>query len=263
VALGALFVRRQRRLADPMIDLRLFRRRLFTAALCVNVIGVFAAFGSFLFITQYLQLVLGMGPLEAGLWLIPAGVIFMAGSFLAPLIVRRFSPRAVLTTGFMVSAAGFSVLTQIDANGEFWVLIVGFVLFCSGLAPMGTLTTDIVMSDVPPERAGVASGMSETSFEFGAALGVAVLGSIVAAVYRAHMSGIELPELSAEAIDNARETLGAAMGLAETLQGEVRALLEASAREAFTRAIHVASFISALLGVVAAIVCARLMRSGP
>jgi MFS transporter, DHA2 family, multidrug resistance protein len=258
--IGTLFARRQKRLPDPMIDLRLFKSPVFTAALCVNIIGIFAAFGSFLFITQFLQLVLGMGPLEAGLWLVPCGIVFMLGSMLAPVIVRRYQPSTVLTCGFTITALGYAVLTQVNASGDLWVLVVGFLLFCAGLAPMGTLTTDLVMSDVPPERAGAASGISETSFEFGAALGVAVLGSIVSAVYRAHMTNAALPEVPPEALTTARETLGAAVEVAKTLEPQAQEAIVSAAREAFTRSMHAASYVSAALGLVAAAVSTRFMR---
>jgi DHA2 family multidrug resistance protein-like MFS transporter len=261
--LGTLFVHRQRRLADPMIDLRLFERPIFSAALCVNIIGIFAAFGSFLFITQYLQSVLGMGPLEAGMWLVPAGVVFMAGSFLAPLLVRRYQPRTVLTCGFLITGVGYAVLTQVSAHSELWVVVLGFLLFCSGIAPMGTLTTDLVMSDVPPERAGAASGISETSFEFGAALGVAVLGSIVGAIYRLHMDGGALNGLAPHASAAARETLGSALAVARSLDGQPRVLIESTARDAFTRGFNTASLVSAVLGLVAALVCFNFMKREP
>jgi len=260
LVLGAAFVRRQQRLSDPMIDLRLFKRPIFSAALFANIVGVFSAFGSFLFVTQHLQLVIGMSPFEAGLWLMPTGLIFMLGAFFAPAIVRRYAPSTVLACGFLVTAIGYGVLTQVDASGDLWVLMVGMLLFCSGLAPMGTLTTDLVMSDVPPERAGAASGVSETSFEFGAALGVAVLGSIVSAVYRRHMNEVEFPGLSVEAIASARETLAAAIAVAETAQGEVQAYVVSTAREAFTRSLHAASYVSAILALAAAFVSARFMR---
>jgi DHA2 family multidrug resistance protein-like MFS transporter len=266
ILLGTLFVRRQRRLEDPMIDLRLFRRPVFSAALCVNIIGIFAAFGSFLFITQYLQLVLGMGPFEAGMWLVPAGVVFVIGSFMAPFLVRRYAPGTVLTCGFLITALGYGVLTQVHADSELWIVVIGYLLFCSGLAPMGTLTTDLVMSDVPPERAGAASGISETSFEFGAALGVAVLGSIVGASYRAHLDAGALETLGAlgtldpQVLATARETLGAALDVAHTLDAGTRETLEITARDAFTRGFNLAAMVSAVLGMVAAFVCFRFMR---
>jgi MFS transporter, DHA2 family, multidrug resistance protein len=262
LVVGALFVRREQRMDDPMIDLRLFNRPIFTAALCVNVLGIFAAFGSFLFLTQYLQLVVGMGPLEAGLWLMPSGLVFMVGGVLAPTIVRRYQPGTVLTCGFLVTSLGYALLTQASATEDLWIVIVGMLVFCSGLAPMGTLTTDLVMSDVPPERAGAASGISETSFEFGAALGVAVLGSIVGAVYRTHMSEAIFPGITPNVIETARETVGAAVEIAQTLESGARELVESAAREAFTRAMRVAAFVSAALGLLAAFVCAQYMRKG-
>ncbi|MGH8178334.1 MAG: hypothetical protein ACREV5_18915 [Steroidobacter sp.] len=86
--------------------------------------------------------------------------MFVAGSLLAPLIVRRFEPRTVLAGGFLVTAVGYGVLAQVSVVGELWIVLTGFMLFCAGLAPMGTLTTDIVMSAAPPEKAGAASGVS-------------------------------------------------------------------------------------------------------
>jgi DHA2 family multidrug resistance protein-like MFS transporter len=159
----------------------------------------------------------------------------------------------------LVAAIGYGVLTQISPGGPLWILILGFMLFCAGLAPMGALTTDLVMSDVPPERAGAASGISETSFEFGAALGIAVLGSIVGAIYRAQMSAVHLPELSSEVTRAARETLGAAMEIASSIEGEARSVLESAARDAFTHGMHVASLASAALALAAAFVCWRFM----
>jgi MFS transporter, DHA2 family, multidrug resistance protein len=115
-AIGIVFVRRQRTLADPLIDLSLFRSPAFTASLLVNVLGFFVAFGTFLFIAQYLQLVLGMSPLQAGLWTAPSGLAFIAGSMLAPVLARGMPPTRVIACGFAVAAAGFAVLTQIGRS---------------------------------------------------------------------------------------------------------------------------------------------------
>ena len=200
------------------------------------------------------------GTRYADLWLLPSGFIFLAGSVLAPVIVRRYEPHQVLTCGFLITACGYGVLTQLSATGDLWILVTGFVLFCAGLAPMGTLTTDLVMSDVPPERAGAASGISETSFEFGAALGVAVLGSIISAVYRVHMSSDALSHIAPDIVERARETLGAAIEVAQPLAADARTTIETTARDAFARAVRVASFVSAILGITAALVCVVFMK---
>ena len=120
LAVAALFVRRQQRLDDPLIDLRLFRSPAFSASLAVNILGFFVAFGTFLFIAQYLQLVLGMGPFEAGLWTAPSAAGFIVGSQLAPVIVRRVRPAYVMAGGLALAAVGFAVLAQVGGQHTDW-----------------------------------------------------------------------------------------------------------------------------------------------
>ncbi len=245
-------------LNDPLIDVGLLRRPAFAAALGINILTIFIAFGSFLFVAQYLQLVAGMGPLEAGLWTAPSGLVFVVGSMLTPVLSRRFRPSTVIAAGLGLAALGFGVLTQIEAENGLAVLMTGLLIFCLGLAPVGTLTTDQVVSLAPPERAGAAAAISETSFEFGGALGIAVLGSIVTAVYQGLMAHAELPE-AAEAA-GARDTLGAAVSAAEKLSGKAGAELLAAAREAYTTAFALTALISAVIAIVAAALAVRLLR---
>jgi DHA2 family multidrug resistance protein-like MFS transporter len=260
LGIGVLFAYRQRRLADPLIDLSLFRTPSFSAALGINILALFTAFGFFLFIAQYLQLVLGMGPLEAGLWSAPAGIAFVAGSMLAPVLVRHFPPERLITGGLIVSASGFVVLTQIGGPHSLGVLMAGMLLFCLGLAPVGTLTTDLVMSSVPPERAGAASAISETSFEFGGALGIAVLGSIMAAAYRGIMSDAVPPEVPAEAAAAARDTLGAAVAVAQELPAAIGDRLVEIARAAFLDAMDITSMLCTAIALAAAVLSMVLHR---
>jgi MFS transporter, DHA2 family, multidrug resistance protein len=165
-AIGIVFVRRQRTLSNPLMDLSLFRSRAFTASLLVLVLGFFVAFGTFLFIAQYLQLVLGMSPLEAGLWTAPSGLAFIAGSMLAPLLARRMPPTRVIACGFAVAAGGFAVLTQIGRSHGPSVVVSAYVIRSLGLAPAFTIATDVIVGLAPPERAGMAASLSETSTEF-------------------------------------------------------------------------------------------------
>ena len=178
LATGAAFVRRQRRLAHPLIDLALFRIPAFRASLITYLLATFAVFGCYVFIAQFLQLVLGLSPLDAGLWTLPFTGAFIVGSLLTPVIVRRFRPASVIATGLAVSAVGFAVLTRVDEASGLAVLVCATVIFSLGLAPVFTLTNDIVIGTAPPERAGAASAISETSSELGGALGIALLGSI-------------------------------------------------------------------------------------
>ncbi|MGH7005055.1 MAG: MFS transporter, partial [Alphaproteobacteria bacterium] len=260
LAVGAVFVRRQRKLADPLIDLRLFRMPAFGAALATNILALFVAFGSFLFIAQYLQLVLGMGPLEAGLWTAPSGLAFVAGSMLTPLIVRRVRPTVVIVFGFALAAIGFGALTQIGGTHGLSALITGFVLFSLGIAPAATLTTDMIVGIAPPERAGAASAISETSFEFGGALGIAVLGSVVTAVYRGVMADAVPPGVPAAVSAAARDTLGGAVAAVGQMPGQSGADLLAAAREAFTQSLELTAAICAAIAVMTAMLVATLLR---
>jgi DHA2 family multidrug resistance protein-like MFS transporter len=258
-ALGFMFVRRQKSLPDPMIDISLFRSRVISAALSINIIALFIAFAVFLFIAQYFQLVLGMGPLEAGLWTAPSGVIFVIGSALAPMLLHRFGPANVMSGGLVLTALGFVFLSQIGMREDLWIVMTGFLLMCLGLAPVGTASTDLVMSAVPPERAGAASGVSETSFEFGGALGIAVLGSIMAASYRSIMEHAPL-ELSRETLDQARHTLGGALAVAEHLTAEQGERLLVVAREAFVRSLRMVCAPGAVLSLLAAAIAFKMLK---
>jgi DHA2 family multidrug resistance protein-like MFS transporter len=261
LSVGVIFFRRERRLAEPLIDVRLFSAPAFSAALATNVLGLFMVLGSFLFITQYLQLVLVMGPLEAGLWMAPSGVVFALGSMAAPILVRNFHPGSVIATGLLLSALGFASLTQIATAESPWMLLGGMLAFCIGLSPIGAITTDLVMGAAPPERAGAASAISETSFEFGGALGIAVLGSLFTFVYgRGMPSAAELSTLPTSAVESARDGLGAAIEVAQTLPSEQGAQLLSTARTAFVYAFEVTSAVSALCALMAAVFAATLLR---
>jgi DHA2 family multidrug resistance protein-like MFS transporter len=261
LAFGAAFLRRQRTLADPLIDLELFRIPAFTTALAVNVLGFSTAFAAFLFIAQYLQSVIGLSPLQAGLWGLPSALSFIAGSMLTPMIVRRFRPASVIAGGMAVSAAGFVLLTQAPgAASPLALLVAGSVVFSIGLTPVVTLTTDLVLGAAPPERAGAAASMSETSSELGGALGIAVLGSVVTAVYRSEVAGTLPAGIASEAAEAARATLGGAVAVARHLPEPLGAALLDAARAAFAQSFALTSGISALIAVVIAFLAAAMLR---
>nr|MBA2254759.1 MFS transporter [Chloroflexota bacterium] len=188
LVVGGLFVRRQRRLADPMIDLALFRIGSFNAALATNFLAIFVAIGYFLFVAQYLQLVLGLAPFEAGLWSLPSAVGFIVGSQAAPRIVRRFRAAPVIAASLAVSSVGLALLTQAGVSGGLTIVVTSSLIISLGLAPVFGLTTELIVGSAPPERAGAASGISETGAELGGALGIAILGSIGVALYRGRVT---------------------------------------------------------------------------
>jgi MFS transporter, DHA2 family, multidrug resistance protein len=265
VVVGVGFVRRQRALADPMIDLGLFRSSAFNAALATNLLGIFIVVGYFLFVAQYLQLVLGLSPLEAGLWSLPSAAGFIIGSNLAPPILRRIRPAYVIGAGLASAAVGLGVLTQVGgAPGADLAILAGASLLVSlGLAPVFTATTDLIVSSAPPERAGAASGISETGAELGGALGIAILGSIGVAVYRAQLADALPAGLPSEAAAAARDTLGGAVGVAAQLPGQAGAALVEAAQEAFVQGMRLTVVLSAAVAVVVAVVATVLLREVP
>ncbi|HEX5690661.1 MAG TPA: MFS transporter, partial [Roseiflexaceae bacterium] len=239
LVVGTLFVRRQRSLADPMIDVRLFRIPAFSAALVTNVLGVFVAFGYFLFVAQYLQLVLGLSPLQAGLWSVPSAFGFIISSNVAPRIMYRFRPAVVIGASLALATIGLALLLWVGETSGLALLVSASVIISLALSPMFNLTTELIVGSVPPERAGAASGISETGAELGGALGIAILGSIGTAVYRTGVSEGLPAGIPPEAAATARDTLGAAVGVAEDLPAQLGDALLQVARAAFVQGLHV------------------------
>jgi DHA2 family multidrug resistance protein-like MFS transporter len=260
LAVGAVFVRRQRRLAEPLIDLRLFRLPAFNAALAANTFGFFVNFGIAVFLAQYLQLVLGLSPFEAGLWTVPYAGAFIVGALVTPLFVRRIRPGFVIAGGLALAGAGFALLTQVDGESALATLVTGSVVFALGLAPVYTLAADLMVGAAPPARAGAAAGVSETSSEFGGALGIAVLGAVGTAVYRAQIDDAVPEGVPPETADAARDTLGAAVAAGEALPGPLALELVDAAREAFTQSLQLVALISAAVAVGAAILAVAQLR---
>ena len=258
--LGVVFVRRQRSLDDPMIDLGLFRNRAFNAALTTNVLGIFIAFGYFLFVAQYLQLVLGLSPLEAGLWSLPSAVGFIVGSQVGPVLLHRYRPAYVIATGLAMAAVALAMLTQLDGSAELRTLVGASVIISLGLAPVFTATTDLIVGSAPPEEAGAASGISETGAELGGALGIAILGSIGTAVYRAQFVDLVPAGVPAGATEAARDTLGAAGAEAERLPADLGAQLLDAAREAFVRGMRASTIVAMVVAVAVAVVALTMLR---
>ncbi|WP_295806025.1 MFS transporter [uncultured Nitratireductor sp.] len=257
MAIGILFMLRQRRLADPLIDISLFAKPAFSASLLVNLMAFFIAFGSFLFIAQFLQLVLGLSPLAAGLWSLPSGIAFIAGSMITPLLAQSIRPPFLMAAGLILAAIGFGLVAWAAQTTDLVAMIIAFTVFSIGLAPVFTLTTDLVVGTVTPERAGAASAIAETCTELGGALGIAVLGSVVTAIYR---TGMAATPQSGPAYEAVRDTLGGALTVAQDLPTESATMLVENARLAFSNGLVVASVVCAVISLVAAFVAAVMLR---
>ena len=234
LAAGVLFLRRQGRLRDPLLDLALFRSPRFSAALAIAVGTAFVMYGAYLLSTGFMQLVAGLSALEAGLWLVPSAVAVAAGSNLAPVLARRIAPGVVVAGGLTLMAAGFAALAQLHTGSPLGLLIGASVVIHLGVGPVATLLTGMVIGAAPPERAGAASALNHTGNELGGALGLGLLGTLATAVYRGETG-----------------TEGAAFGA----PGRI-------VEDAFARAFQVTALASLAL-VAAAIVLAVAVLRGP
>ncbi|HEX5119712.1 MAG TPA: MFS transporter [Pseudonocardiaceae bacterium] len=255
VLVGIGFVSRQRQLADPLLDLRLFSNREFGAALGILMFGAVAIGGVGLLFSQYLQLVHTFSPLTAGLLMIPDTVGLIGGSLLAPVAARRIRPAYVVGVGLLVSAVGFLVLTRVSPGSAVALTVIGVVIATFGVAPSWVLGTDLIVGSVRPEKAGSAAAVSETSSELGISLGVAVLGSVALAVYRGNLAD-HLPAGAAQGDG----TLVGAVGAAGHLRGGSGRALLAAARSAFTSGFAVAAVVVVPILVILAVLSFVLLR---
>ncbi|OKK08924.1 MFS transporter [Streptomyces sp. CB02400] len=261
-AAGVVFALRQWRLADPLLDLRLFADRAFSTALGTMFFNTLLVGATMLFVTEYLQLVEGLTPFRAGLCMLPAMVGSVVGSLLAPVVARRIRPAYVIGTGLLVAAAGLLLLTRADAGPGpgLTAVVTGFALMNTGGGPAVVLGTDLVVGSAPLEKAGSAASMNETSGQFGFALGLATLGSLATAVYRHRIEGAVPDTAPPAAAEAAGDTLAGAVSAAEQLPGQAGAALLSSARDAFTGGMHVAAGVSSVLLTVVAVLVVALLR---
>ncbi|GAF44407.1 MULTISPECIES: MFS transporter [Rhodococcus] len=259
VAFGWVFVRRQQRLDDPLVDLSLFRNRAFTTV--VISMMLVTVIGSLMFFTaQFLQLVAGLTPLQAGFAMLPAALAAIVSFGGAPILAQHIRPVFAISGGMLVAAAGCFLYTLADADGGLVAIIAGLAVMNLGCGPLVTLGTGIVVGSVPSAKAGSAAAMSETSAEFGYAIGLAVVGSLGALVYRTQLS--IAPDVPDDLADGARESLAGAATSAAQLGPDGAALLD-SAREAFTTSVHVVGWVAAAIALLVAVVDAVYFRHLP
>ncbi|MFD5554121.1 MFS transporter [Streptomyces sp. NPDC127068] len=254
--IGTTFVRRQHRLATPLIDLSLFRVPAFAVSVGGMVVVGAVLFSTSLLSSQYLQLVLGFEPLTAGLWQLPTAVAGTAVALWASGLTSRFPPPVLMGTGAACAVLGPVLLTRVDGGPGY--LVAGSVLLFAGLTPFMALGTGLVVGAAPPERAGAASAVSETGAELGGALGIAGLGSVAAAVYGDRLADRLPRELSAHLDGPAAETLPAALEAARQLPPATAAQLVGAAHDAFTQALHVHAFVLMPLLVALAVLTLAL-----
>ncbi len=254
LGLAAIFLRRQRHLADPMLDLTLFRDRAFNISLGSNILNVFVSFGSFILVSQYLQLVLGLSPLQAGALSLPASALAIAGPMLSPLLSQRLGMRLSLAVLLGIAGVGFAVQSLVAGQWAIFSVAIGWALWALGGSAAATLTTGTIISAAPRERAGAVSALAQTGAELGGALGIAVLGSIGTAIYRTMVSAAMPAGASPEFAAAARESVAGALTMAGQLgDPSAAATLVFTAQHALTTAVQVTSVVAAIISLLSAV----------
>jgi MFS transporter, DHA2 family, multidrug resistance protein len=259
---GVWFVVRQLHSAQPLLDVRLFANRTVRGALVVFVLAATGLGGVYFLMTQYLQLVAGLSPIQTGLSILPAALALVVVASVSPILARRIRPGNVIAIGLAVQVVGYLMLTQVGPAG-LPLLIAGFIVLYPAVAPSMALTTDLVVGSVPPEKTGAASGLSTTASDLGISLGVAVVGSVGVAVYRGAMEGA-LPAGLPPGVDEAAAgSINGAVAAAGQLPAELGATLLETARAAFTSGLNVGALIAAVLAAAAAVVAVIQLRHVP
>lgn len=258
---GVAFIRRQSRVASPLIDVSLFRRKAFTGSVLANGFSMFALIAQSLLFAQYFQLVLGWSPLKAGLAGLPGGICAMIGGAVAAPLIGRLGRARVVALGMAVSATGFSLYTLSGAHADYLLLVAGMAPCAIGMGVAMTVTGDTILASVPKDRAGAASAISETATELGGALGMAVLGSILNGVYR---SSVEAPAgTPASARGPVEDSVGSAVEAAASLPADLAGRVISAARGAYVDGMHIALLTSAGLALAAGIAALVLLRDVP
>jgi MFS transporter, DHA2 family, integral membrane protein len=250
VALGSAFVAWEGRTDHPMLPLGLFRDRRFSVASGVITLTFFAMFGFFFLSTLYLQYVLGYSPLEAGLASLPLAAAMIAVAPRSAGWSERYGPGTVMAGGFGLMALALGVFTQVTTATPYPITAAGFALLGAGLATTAAPATGMLMSAVPLDKAGVGSAVNDTTREFGGALGIAVLGTLVGSAYRSRFH--PAPNMPDETAEAASESIGAAWSLAPDAPGGEATLAQAQSAfvDAFNLTIGVALAVAAAAGAL-------------
>lgn len=253
---GMAFVRRQHTLPNPLLDVRLFSNATFTAALSILLVGLVGVGGAMLLVTRYLQLVVELPPVSAGLWMGPPALMMLVAGITAPLLARRNRPGFVMAGSLGLAAVGYMLLALLAWLPSVALVIAGYALVYLGLGTIAALGTDLVVASAPPEKAGSAAAMSETVQELGIAVGVATLGSLTTAIYRQQIIA-EIPDSLPQSVSAAvADSLAATFSVLGRLPGD----LLAQSKEAFLSGLSVSVLVAGLATVILAAVSAVMLR---
>jgi EmrB/QacA subfamily drug resistance transporter len=243
----------------PLLDVRFFAERGFVVPTLASAVVMFNAAGVLFVLSQLLQSVHGYTPLQAGVRLLPMAGVLVAGSVLSARVSGRIGARQMIVLGLVLQGAGGMVLGLPGADAPYWPLLAGMLLYGIGQSMAFSPAVGLVMAAVPKERAGVASGTNNTARQSGAALGVAVTGSILASVYKADLHNRIAPlALPAGTAHQAEHSVGSAFKVAASLTGTSGDLVTHAARQAFVAGAARGLTVNAAICVAAAVLFALL-----
>lgn len=240
------FVRWERHVRHPMLDPAFFGNRLFTLGAVTITLVFFGMVGMFFVLTQYFQFAQGHTPLDAGFRNVPLAATMIILAPRCPAIAQRVGARATISGGLLLTGAGLGIMAALTPASPYWLMVIALVTTATGLALFMPPSTHIVVTSLPKHKAGVGSAVNDTTREVGAAIGIAVLGTLLTVGYRngMHSQVSGLPEPAAEA---ASDSIGAALRVAGDLPAERAAALTESAVDAFNRGMTLAMGVSAAL----------------
>jgi DHA2 family multidrug resistance protein-like MFS transporter len=261
--LAVVFVVRQRKLANPLMDLALFGNRTFSAALVVSLFGSMLQAGTFFLIVQDVQSVEGLSPLDSGLFLAPATLVLITAIMVGTGLANRIRPAYLFTVGLLIAAIGYGIISQVDGPGQLGLLWIGYAVMALGVGLPSGLGTGLIIGAAPPEKAGSASSISEAGGEFGTSMGVAVFGSISTLVYRNELSGTAPAGLPPGTAAAATDNIAAAVPVSQQLPPALGEPLLDAARRAFTSGLSTVAIISGLIFVALAGLCLVALRHIP
>lgn len=256
IASGVAFVRRQNRSATPMLDIGLFSYAPFSSSILANFLSIVGLIGFIFFISQHLQLVLGLSPLTAGLVTLPGAVVSMIAGLAVVKAAKHFAPQKLMVFGLVFVAIGFLLILAFRHDLSVAAVIASFVVLELGVGVSQTVSNDTIVASVPAAKAGAASAVSETAYELGAVVGTATLGTIFTAFYRAN---VDVPAgLTPQQAGDAAESIGGAVSVAADLPPATAVTLLDSARTAFDSGVAPTAIIAAALVLTAAVVVASV-----
>ena len=241
-----------------MLDVRLFKDRRFGVSSIGMTLVFLTMFGFFFVVSQLFQLVLGYGPFESGLRMLPIMPVMIIFSTRAAGLVQRFGARTIVTIGMVLTAGGVFILSFLEPTSGYGHVLIGMFVMASGMGLTMTPMTELIMSSVPRDKAGVGSAMNDTTREVGTTLGVAVLGSILSSGYTSNL-GSAVTGLPAAARQTAEGSLAGALGVAREIGGTQGAAIIDAAKSAWTDGLQLSMFIGTAIVLVAAVIAARFL----